>query len=97
MNAYVYNGPGWLIFGYLFFSLVGLANCSRQHCEVAGIASLLFMGAFCIVGHDMNYYWGLIYAPLLPFGLVRAPRAVWTLMQAARGRDLLAGSGAMSP
>lgn len=85
MNTFIYNVPGWLLFAYVFFSLVGLADSPRPHCTLLGIASLLFIGAFCIVGMDMNFYWGLIYAPLLPFGLVRAPQAIATLFQRARG------------
>ena len=80
MNTFVYNAPGWLLFSYLFFSLLGLADAPRRHCELLGAATILFVGAFCIVGMDMNFYWGLLYAPFLPFGLVRAPQAVHGLL-----------------
>ena len=34
----------------------------------------------------MNVNWGLMYAPLLPFGVVRAPGTILDLANAVRGR-----------
>jgi hypothetical protein len=43
---------------------------------------LAFLAAFSIVGNPYNGYWGLLYVPILAFGVVRAPAAFVDLYQA---------------
>ena len=43
----------------------------------------LFVAAFSVVGQDFNRYWGMMIAPLLCFGAVRAPASLWDLCRAA--------------
>ena len=46
-----------------------------------------YVFAFSIAGRQDNYYWGLMYAPLMPLGLTFAPRALADLWKTAVGRQ----------
>ncbi len=46
---------------------------------------LTYAGLFLVVGNANNWYWGLIYCPLLAVGLAYAIPAVPTLLRAAMG------------
>ena len=41
-----------------------------------------WLGAFMIIGRPDNFYWGLLFAPLLPIGLAFAPAALRDLIAA---------------
>jgi hypothetical protein len=84
MNSFLYVAPNWLLVVYVFAALVGLADSPRRHCTLAAVAALLYLAAFCVVGLDINFYWGLMYAPLLPFGIIRFPQAIGQLIARAR-------------
>jgi hypothetical protein len=86
MNSYLFNLPSWVAALYLVASLVGLAAWRSE----VGLRMLTtvaaYVTAFTIVGLPFNTYWGLMYAPLLPFGLVWVPAALRDL-----GRSIRAG------
>jgi hypothetical protein len=84
VNAYLIIAPAWLAAVYLPLALLGLAG---QHGERrAALTVGAYVTAFLIVGiHPDNAYWGLLYAPLLPLGLVWAPDALRDLGRVVRG------------
>jgi hypothetical protein len=88
MNGLLFNAPaGWLWF-YLLLALFGLAQRTDPAARVACLAALLYVLAFAIVGRPENFYWGLLYAPLLPGGLARGAVACHELWQAAQETPL---------
>ena len=40
--------------------------------------------AFSLVGMTINFYWGLLFAPLLPAGIAAVPQLINALWQRAR-------------
>ena len=76
MNSLLFSAPGWLLWLYLVASLYGLASRRDESSQVACIAALLFVAAFAVVGRSENFYWGLMYAALLPAGIAHFPAAL---------------------
>ena len=70
MNSLLFHWPTALLWLYLLLSLFGLAQRSDFASRVCCLAALLYLVAFAIVGRPENFYWGLLYAPLLPAGVV---------------------------
>ncbi len=75
--------PRWLVAVAVCFSLAGLVDrrdpwISRVALTVGG-----YLAAFTVVGRPDNEYWGILYAPLLPLGLVFAPTALRDLFRRA--------------
>jgi hypothetical protein len=71
---------------YLVLGLLGLAGWRGPTGVLLALTCFGYVAAFCIVGKLVNFYWGAMYAPLLAFGVVRAPGALRDLFIAARGR-----------
>jgi hypothetical protein len=86
MGWLTYILPGWLAAVYVPACLVGLGGLRSDWGRRAQLTVAGYLAAFTVVGQWFNEYWGLMYAPLLVFGLVRAPRALKDLARAARGR-----------
>jgi len=81
MNAYILSAPPWIPAILLPFTLLGFAGWSgsfgiRVACTVG-----IYVLAFSIVGRSFNYYWGLMYAFIMPLGLLHAPAALRDLWQ----------------
>ena len=68
MNSLLFHWPAAILWLYLLLSLIGLANRIDFASRVCCLAALLYVVAFAIVGRPENFYWGLMYAPLLPAG-----------------------------
>ncbi len=83
MNAFLFNAPGPLLFLYLLLALVGLASARDERLTLQLLAAASYLAAYCLVGMEINFYWGLLYAPLLPAGIAAAPAAIGTLWQRA--------------
>ncbi len=83
MNGIMFNAPAAVLWLYLLLSLFGLAQRTNQASRICCLAALLYVLAFAIVGRPENFYWGLLYAPLLPWGLARGVAACHELWQAA--------------
>lgn len=64
-------------------ALLGLAAWNSGVGARVALTMALYVGAFLVVGRPDNDYWGLIYAPLLPLGLLFAPAALRDLGRAA--------------
>jgi hypothetical protein len=84
MNSYLFNLPRWVAALYLVASVVGL-SAWRSEVGLRMLATVApYVAAFTIVGLPFNTYWGLMYAPLLPFGLAWAPAALRDLVRSIR-------------
>jgi hypothetical protein len=66
------------------FALLGLAGWRGEAGARVALIVFGYLAAFSLVGHSFNDYWGAIYAPLLPFGLVLAPDCVRDLSRAVK-------------
>jgi hypothetical protein len=91
MGWLTYILPGWLAAAYVPVCLVGLGGLRSDWGRRAQLTVAAYLAAFTVVGQWFNEYWGLLYAPLLVFGLVRAPRALKDLARAARGNVAAGG------
>jgi hypothetical protein len=70
----------------LLASLLGLASVrSPWLWRIAGVITA-FLLSFMAVGRPDNFYWGMIFAPLLAMGLPFAPEALADLVRSALGR-----------
>lgn len=87
MNAFLMNAPGWLVFLYLLLALIGLLSWRSEQGLLLSLTTLAYLFAFAVIGRSMNFNWGLMFAPLLPFGIVRAPGAMWELVAGLRGNQ----------
>jgi hypothetical protein len=87
MNLFMLDAPGWLVFLYLATALIGLLGWRGEQGALVAFATMVYLAAFAVVGMPMNVNWGLMYAPLLPFGVVRAPGTILDLLRALRGRN----------
>ena len=76
MNSLMFHWPAVLLWLYLVLTLLGLANREDLASRVSGLAALMYLIAFAIVGRPENFYWGLMYAPLLPAGVIAGTAAV---------------------
>ena len=66
--------------------LVLLGWASRKGEFAIRVLALIaaFLAVFVVVGRPENFYWGILYAPLIGAGLAFAPSAVWTLFKRSR-------------
>jgi len=76
MNSLVFHWPASLLWVYLLVALLGLAQRSDSASRTCCLAALLYLLAFGVAGRPENFYWGLLYAPLLPAGLAAGMLAV---------------------
>jgi hypothetical protein len=84
MNAYLLVVPQWISAVCLVLAVLGLASWNTAAGQRIGWTMAGYMIVLALVGQPFNQYWGCLYAPLICFGLARAPAAV---------QDLLAASG----
>jgi hypothetical protein len=71
MNSVLFGAPAWLLWLYVLVALVGLGRGQDETSQVACGAALLYLLAFAVVGRPENFYWGLLPAPLLVWGVAR--------------------------
>lgn len=93
---------GWLS-AAVAMSLVGLACAEGLWARRVSAVVLSLVGLFCFAGRPDNAYWGFLYAPLLPLGLLYAPRALRDLslplqaqLRRRSGRSRAAGRAGVS-
>ncbi len=91
-DAYLASPPAWLVAAAICLSLLGLVGRRDPLAARAGLILAGYLAAFAVVGRHDNVYWGLLYAPILPLGIVFAPAALRDL-----ARVLVAGRPAMTP
>jgi hypothetical protein len=78
--------PGWLVGFTMPLALLGLGGLNSQIGTRVAATVAAYVAAFMFFGRPDNTYWGLIYTPLLPVGLLFASRALADLWGAARLR-----------
>lgn len=61
-------------------ALLGMAHAEGFWGRRLAAVTFSFAAVFWFVGRPDNYYWGGLYAPLLPLGLLYAPRALRALV-----------------
>ena len=76
--------PPWVAALAACLGLVGLAGWRDPWVSRVALVVGGYMGAFLVVGRPDTSYWGQLYAPLLPLGLVLAPAALADLWRQAR-------------
>ena len=69
MNSLLFAAPGCLLWAYVLVGLIGLAQSRNESSRLACLATLLYLMAFAVVGRPENFYWGLMPAPLLAWGV----------------------------
>ncbi len=83
MNSALLLLPQWVTALFFVATLCGLAGWHSPLGQRIGLTMCLFIVAFSIVGQDFNRYWGLLFAPLACFGVVRFPASLADLCKAA--------------
>jgi hypothetical protein len=86
MNSFLFAAPPWVSAIYLPLSLLGLLCWRGETAARLGLTILAYLAAFAVVGQPFNNYWGLMYAGLLPFGLVWAPAVLSDLLRTTFGQ-----------
>jgi hypothetical protein len=86
MNGFLLLMPQWVTAVYLAAAVAGLAGWRTPLGTRIGLTTCLYLTAFSVVGHNFNQYWGLLFAPLLCFGLARFPVSVRDLWGQSTGR-----------
>lgn len=75
--------PSWIAAVLAPPALLGLAAWSGPTGTRVSLTVGAYILCFLFVGRSVNAYWGLVYAPLLPLGLLFAPQALVSLVQMA--------------
>ncbi len=75
--------PWWIDVALLPLILIGLFGWRGPVGTRVAMTSALYVLAFLIVGRSDNFYWGMMYAPLLPLGMLRIPRSMADLWHSA--------------
>ncbi len=83
MNAFLVLLPQWVSALFLAAAILGFAGWNTSLGQRVVMSTCLFLVAFAAVGHDFNQYWGSLFAPLLCFGVARAPASLGELYGAA--------------
>ncbi|MEX2173742.1 MAG: hypothetical protein WD872_05225 [Pirellulaceae bacterium] len=69
MNGLLFAAPAAVLWLYLVTSLFGLAQRHDETSRLCCLSALWYLVAFAFLGRPENFYWGLVYAPLLPWGI----------------------------
>ncbi|WP_254507132.1 hypothetical protein [Anatilimnocola floriformis] len=85
LNAFLFAAPGPVLFLYLLLSLLGLTSSRDERLLLQGFTAASYFAAFSVVGMPINFYWGLLFAPLLPAGVAAVPAVLNSLWQHASG------------
>jgi hypothetical protein len=91
-NAVLAVSPAWLTALAVPAALAGAANWTTSLGRRVAAVLVTYVLAFAVIGRPENFYWGLVFAPLLPLGFARACRGL-----AAARTYLNRSSGMESP
>jgi hypothetical protein len=97
MNFLLMGLPAWCTAVYLPLSLLGLAGWRGSMGHRVALATGAYAAAFAIVGMPVNFYWGLMYTPLLTFGFARSAISLRDLASAVRRHDDVAAEAVGLP
>jgi hypothetical protein len=88
-NVILHVMPSPLIALAICLGILGLAGARDERAQRAALVVFGYVFAFTVVGRPDNYYWGILYAPLLSTGFLFVPaslRDIWArLVSGARG------------
>ena len=73
-NAVLAVGPAWLTVLAVPVALAGAASWTSPLGRRLAAVLVAYVLAFAVVGRPENFYWGLLFVPLLPLGFARAWR-----------------------
>jgi hypothetical protein len=81
LHAAQWNGilawaPAWLAAVFTPIALLGAVLWEGPLGRRLAAVLLAYVSAFALIGRPENFYWGLMFAPLLPLGFARAFRAL---------------------
>lgn len=76
--------PFWIAALGIPLSLLGWGSWRTSTGARGALILFGFVAAFALFGRPDNFYWGFLVAPLLPLGLLFAPKALVDLSRAAR-------------
>ncbi len=79
MNGLLFQAPGAVLWLFLLAGLLGACQSSGETEQLAGLAATAYVVAFAFLGRPENFYWGLIPAPLLAWGIGSLPLSVSVL------------------
>jgi hypothetical protein len=85
-NAYLLPAPSWVVALIFPLCLLGLVGWRSRVGARAALTVGAYVCAYAIAGRPDNTYWGFVYAPLLPLGLLFAPASLADLWRAATAR-----------
>jgi hypothetical protein len=80
-NLLLLLAPPWLVAMCLTLGLLGLAGWKSEMGRRSALTLAMYFPVFAAVGGIANFYWGLLYSPLLAIGLVWAPAALRDLLR----------------
>ena len=78
-NAVLAATPAWLTALAVPAALAGAANWTTSLGRRLASVLVAYVLAFAVIGRPENFYWGLMFAPLLPLGFARAWRGLGVL------------------
>ncbi len=76
--------PLWVASACIPLALLGWGGERSATATRATLLLVTYLVMFTMVGRANNFYWGFLVAPLLPLGLLMAPKALVDLSRAAR-------------
>lgn len=82
-NIVLHELPYPLIALAICLGVIGLAGAQDGRARRAAVVVAGYLMGFLVVGRPDNYYWGVLYAPLLPVGFLLAPAALRDLFRNA--------------
>lgn len=83
-NTLLTTAPSWLVALAMPAALLGLAGWRGPTGLRAAATVGVYLCAFAIAGRSCNFYWGMLYAPLLSLGIAYTPWALLDLLHSAR-------------
>ena len=89
-NAVLAVAPAWVTALAVPAALTGAANWTTSLGRRLAAVLVAYALAFTVVGRPENFYWGLMFTPLLPLGFARACRglpAVRTYLNRSSGME----------
>lgn len=72
--------PAWAVSVAMALALIGLARVEGAWWRRVAAVTMAFVVLFWFVGRPDNYYWGILYAPLAPLGLMWLPKLARELL-----------------
>ncbi len=82
-NILLHPLPNFLIALALCLGVLGLTGAREGRAQRAAVIVAGYLVAFLVVGRPENYYWGMLYTPLLAAGFLWAPAALRDLIHGA--------------